>query len=479
MQTSARRAYFEPLMSYGFGLLRLHKVDANGVCLCREGKNCRNPGKHIATRYGWQSVITNLDDLEQHLDDGGSVGLSLWYQDQRIPQSPGRLVVFDCDDQYGEAWLRSKGITSPLTVTGKRGVHIICRMPAHVPELKTDTRTLQSPRIDIKVSGLVVMPWSPDKRLHINGRDVSDDPAAVAAFFGDFTTLMASLPEVDPRVLVPDMTERYPAVTVTTAAPGPTTATPAAPPAPRKRVRFTSTRPATFYPGYAGIPYHVRKNNARTHAERLDPSVAGKQPRNKLLKVAADCIIHYGMSDEDTWQIIQDKFNPRCRDRSGGRYPWRKHEVAWAIEIAHQPGSYSTMDAIRGEVDITKALANEERRNQRSNARKMAALEKDRELDYANIRLFLWTYYEEDDSAALPFAELLDALNRALVFQESSPVSRQRLGKLLKKDGITSEDGVVRGLRVRLCDDPSSCSYTDRYRICPASPCSLSYLGGV
>jgi hypothetical protein len=35
-------------------------------------------------------------------------------------------------------------------------------MPAHVPELKTDTRTLQSPRIDIKVSGLVVTPWSPD-----------------------------------------------------------------------------------------------------------------------------------------------------------------------------------------------------------------------------------------------------------------------------------------------------------------------------
>jgi len=54
-------------------------VDANGVCQCRDGKNCRNPGKHFATRYGWQSVIASVDDVEQHLDDGGSVGLSLWY----------------------------------------------------------------------------------------------------------------------------------------------------------------------------------------------------------------------------------------------------------------------------------------------------------------------------------------------------------------------------------------------------------------
>lgn len=498
MPASARRTYFESMMRHGFTMLRLHKVDADGVCQCRDGKDCRNPGKHFATRYGWQSVIASVDDLEQHLDEGGSVGLSLWYEDQRIPQSPGRLVVFDCDDPYGEAWLRSKGITSPLTVIGRRGVHIICRMPAHVPELKTDTRTLQSPRIDIKVSGLVVAPWSPDKRLCINGQDVSDDPAAIAAFLGDYPRLLAALPEVDPRVLVPNMTERYPqpvtgtplptgtttpstaAAALPTAAAAPVTV-PAPPPAraPRIRVRFSEDRPTTFYPGYAGLPYNRRKNNATTHAGNVDPSIEGKAPRQKLLKVAADCIIHYGMSDQDTWEIIRDTFNPRCRSKDGGRYPWRKDEVAWAIEIAHQPDSYSTLDQIRGPVDISNALAHERARGERANARRLAGQRSARGQDYGNIRSFLGTYYEADATARLPFADLLNAVNRALVFDEQDEVSPQRLGRLLTVDGIESDRGVVSGLKVKLCDDPSLCSNSLLYRVCPAAPCPIYFQGGV
>jgi len=497
MPASARRTYFESMMRHGFTMLRLHKVDSDGVCQCRDGKDCRNPGKHFATRYGWQSVIASVDDLEQHLDEGGSVGLSLWYEDSRIQQSPGRLVVFDCDDPYGEGWLRSKGITSPLTVIGKRGVHIICRMPAHVPELKTDTRTLQSPRIDIKVSGLVVAPWSPDKRLCINGQDVSNDPAAIAAFLGDYQRLLASLPEVDPRDLVPNMTERYPQpVTVTplrtgtttpstaaalpTAAAAPSTV-PAPPPAraPRSRVRFSEDRPTTFYPGYAGLQYNRRKNNATTHAGNLDPSIEGKGPRGKLLKVAADCIIHYGMSDQDTWEIIRDTFNPRCRSKDGSRYPWRKDEAAWAIEIAHQPDSFSTLDQVRGPVDITNALAHERARGERANARRVAGQRSARGQDYGNIRSFIGTYYESDEAARLPFGELLNAVNRALVFDEQDEVSPQRLGRLLAEDGIKSERGVVSGLKVKLCDDPSLCSNSLLYRICPAAPCPIYCQGGV
>jgi hypothetical protein len=480
--------YFESMMRHGFTMLRLHKVDADGVCQCRDGKDCRNPGKHFATRYGWQSVIATVDDLEQHLDEGGSVGMSLWYQDARIPQSPGRLVVFDCDDPYGEAWLRSKGITSPLTVPGKRGVHIICRIPAHVPELKTDTRTLQSPKIDIKTSGLLVTPWSPDKLLSINGQDVSNDPAAIAAFLGDYQNLLASLPEVDPRILVPGMTERNPqpiAATVTVASSPtpsmPAITLPAAPAiaAPRRRIRFTEDPPATFYAGYTGLQYNRRKNNASTHAGNVTPSIEGKGPRLKLLKVAADCIIHYGMSDQDTWEIIRDHFNPRCQDKSGGRYPWRKDEVAWAIEVAHQPDSYSTLDKIRGAVDITNALAQERARGERANARRVAGQVRARERDYDNIRTFLSTYYEADEAARLPFGELRDALNRALVFEDQPEVTKQRLGRLLAADGITSEGGVVSGLVVRLCDAPDTCRNNLRYLACPASPCPIYYQGGV
>lgn len=497
MPASARHTYFESMMRHGFTMLRLHKVDANGVCQCWDGKDCRNPGRHFSTRYGWQSVIANVDDLEQHLDDGGSVGLSLWYQDQRIIQSPGRLVVFDCDEAAAEPWLRSQGISSPLMVYGRRGVHVYCRMPAHVPLLKSDTQTLQNPKLDIKVSGLVLTPWSPDKRLWINGQDVSNDPAAIAAFLGDYQRLLASLPEVDPRVLVPDMTERYPQAvtatpipTVTTtpstaAAALPTAAAPAAVPAtpptraPRRRVKFSEDHPTTFYPDYVGLPYNRRKNNATTHAGNVDPSIEGKSPRQKLLKVAADTILHYGMSDQDTWEIIRDTFNPRCRGKDGGRYPWRKDEVAWAIEIAHQPDSFSTLDQVRGPVDITNALAHERARGERANARRLASQRLERVQDYGNARAFLKTYYEPDATARLPFSELLDAVNRALVFEEQDKVSPQRLGRLLAEDGIQSERGVVSGLKVKLCDDPSLCSNSLLYLVCPAAPCPIYYQGGV
>jgi hypothetical protein len=153
--------------------------------------------------------------------------------------------------------------------------------------------------------------------------------------------------------------------------------------------------------------------------------------------------------------------------------------VAWAIEIAHQPGSYSTLDTIRGEVDITNALAHERARGERANARRVARQASTRRRDYDNIRAFLATYYEPDGAACLPFGELLDAVNRALAFEEQPPVTKQRLGRLLKEEGIPSERGVVMGLKVRLCEEPEECRNTLRYLACPSAPCPLNYQGGV
>lgn len=480
MSSSARRTFYESMMRHGFTMLRLHKVDPFGVCQCREGAACRNPGRHFSTRHGWQSVIKTVDDLEQHLDEGGSVGLSLWYEEQRIPQSPGNLVVFDCDEAAAEPWLRSQGITSPLMVTGRRGVHVYCRMPAGVPLLKTDTRTLRSPKVDIKVSGLVLAPWSPDKRLCIWGQDVTDDPAAIAEFLGDYQRLLANLPEVDPRVIVPGMTERFPPqpIAPTSAPPG---GVPAARPAqpPQRRVRFSEDHPATFYAGYTGLPYNRRKTNAGNHTRVLKPSIVGKDPHARLLKAAADSILHYGMSDQDTWEIIRDRFNPRCRDRDGNRYPWRKHEVAWAIGVTHQPGSYSTLDLIRGEVDISNAVEHERSRGERANARRLAGQARDRSQDYGNVREFLETYYEADDAAVIPFSTLLRAVNRGLAVEAQEPVTRNRLGRLLAEDGIDSERGAVAGLKVRDCIDPYTCENTLRHLSCPVSPCPLNYQRGV
>ena len=480
MPPSARHTFYAAMMHHGFTMLRLHKVDLQGVCQCRQGADCRNPGRHFSTRYGWQSVIKTVDDLERHLDEGGSVGLSLWYEDQRIPQSPGNLVVFDCDEAAAEPWLRSQGITSPLMVTGRRGVHVYCRMPAGVPLLKTDTRTLRSPKIDIKVSGLVLAPWSPDKRLCIWGQDVTDEPDAITEFLGDYQRLLANLPEVDPRVLVPGMTERYPQM-VPSAPAQPPEAAPGAgtTQAHQGRVRFDEDHPATFYAGYTGLPYNRRKTNAANHTRVLKPSIVGKDPRAKLVKAVADCILHYGMSDQDTWEIIRDRFNPRCRDREGSRYPWRKAEVAWAIAVAHQPGSYSTLDLIRGEVDISNAVEHERSRGQRANARRVAGQARERSQDYGNVGQFLEIYYEADDAAVLSFGTLLRAVNRGLAAEGQKPVTSNRLGRLLAADGIASERGVVAGLRVRDCIDPYTCESNLRYTSCPSSPCPLNYQRGV
>lgn len=485
MPITARRAFYESMMAHGFTMLRLHKVDADGVCCCWKKKDCDRPGRHFATSRNWKSVIATVDELEAHMDDGGSVGLSLWYQDGRIPQSPGRLVVFDCDEAAAEPWLRKQGITSPIMVTSKRGVHIYCRMPADVPELKSDTSTLQNPRIDIKVSGLVIAPWSPDKRLHINGQDVSDDPAAILAFLGDYDRLMASLPEVDPRTLVPDMTERYPkalpaarakAATPSLVAAGSSSNLPV-PPAdtePPKRIKFSEEKPVNFYAGYQGLQYNRRKTNAAAHVRKLQPSIPGQKPHDKLVTAVSNCIIHYGMSDQDTWEIIRDYFNPRCRDKQGRRYPWRKDQIAWAIGIAHQEGAYSSLDRIRGEVDISNALAHERARGERANARKKVRDDAAREKDYGYIRLFIGTYYQGDGACCLPFRDLLDAVNKSRELDEQPPVTSQRLGKLLAADGIPSLKGMV-GLKVKVCDDPYTCRNTLRYMVCPATPCSLYY----
>jgi len=192
---------------------------------------------------------------------------------------------------------------------------------------------------------------------------------------------MAALPEVDPRMLVPDMTERYPKIVPTARvklAPSPhvaanTSPNPSSPPAieePPKRVKFSDERPTKFYSGYQGLQYNRRKTNAAAHVRGLLPSIPGKKPHDKLVAAATGCIIHYGMSDQDTWEIIRDFFNPRCKDRQGRRYPWLKDQVAWAIGVAHQEGAYSMLDRIRGEVDISNALAHERARGERANARK-------------------------------------------------------------------------------------------------------------
>lgn len=89
----ARRTYFASLLNLGFTLLKLHKLDDHGDCTCgpwsgtrlkneaarrqyrRDGvvQPCGNPGKH-PIRSAKGSVVSEVEAIEAHLDQGGSIG---------------------------------------------------------------------------------------------------------------------------------------------------------------------------------------------------------------------------------------------------------------------------------------------------------------------------------------------------------------------------------------------------------------------
>lgn len=483
MPITARRCFYENLLKHGFTLIRLYKAtrdhEGNLICACRKGIDCRNQGKHPDSRFQWRSIVTNLDEIEQHLDQGGSIGLGLWfYPKHRTPASPGRLVIFDCDDEYGLPWLREQGITSYWEVHGQRGAHVYCRLPDDVPELKSDTRTLQAPlpKIDIKVSGLVVLPWSPNKVLYLHGRDASNDPAAVDEFFRDFPGLLGALPAIDPRVIAPKMNLRYPVPAPSAKAATPSSiavavaSSPAQAPA-TARVALSATKPLpeAYSPEYAELPYYERKRLGRSHAGKVKPSVQGQEPKKKLLFLVRNLILNYGLSHQDAWLAVRDKFNPRCTAKDGRRYRWLKTDVAHAIEFAVQEGSYSSLsivhvpldrraryaakmagkDVEKVPVDQAAVLVRLKAKGEQANQdRQLAAQERASEI-FASIHTFFQECCELDPNEAAVFSLVHDAACGWMSVRGIQTVSKKRLGMYLRVHGMDTDSvGRVQGLRL-------------------------------
>jgi hypothetical protein len=85
-------------------------------------------------------VVSDVEAVEAHLDEGGSIGLCL--RIKGLPTAPIHLLIWDCDREGAYEWLRSRGITSDLEVYGKRGQHVLALMPRDVPALRSDTSSL-------------------------------------------------------------------------------------------------------------------------------------------------------------------------------------------------------------------------------------------------------------------------------------------------------------------------------------------------
>jgi len=149
--------------------------------------------------------------------------------------------------------------------------------------------------------------------------------------FNSLDGLRSWLPQVDPRTVIPGMRERDhddPVVLDVSADQGqedadegPNTLKPEKRREPPVSLYLSDVQPSegSYHPNYLGFPYHERKRHAGSHAENALPSIPGKDPWGKLVKVVNDCIHHYGMSDKTTWEIVRDRFNPRCMHGDGRR----------------------------------------------------------------------------------------------------------------------------------------------------------------
>lgn len=403
------------------------------------------------------------------IEDGGNVGLSLYFDKPGAFPNPLRFVVFDDDDGTARAWLVQQGITSPWMVMGRRGSHLYALLPDDVPDLVTRQDPFKPcpPKMDVKTSGLVVLPMDNGKFLHVDGQPVTVDTMRLLDRFNTLEGLRTWLPRVDPRTVIPGMKERPLPIFEDPSPEEPIDTDPGKPKRTKKKapvVYLSVVQPETgaFHPNYKDIPYHAREKLARSHAGNVLPSIPGKDPWGKLVKVVNDCIHHYGMSDRTTWEIVRDHFNPRCRHAKGGHYPWRKGDVAEVIRWAHQEGSYSTMRELKKLADPEKLLVRLKKKGLAANARRRERLDSERQRTMLRLSWVLagLGYVEMSaETEALPLPHLG---NGSIEFQQlhqevlskleelgEPSVTPKMLGAWLAAHGLTTAKGLVRRSKTR------------------------------
>lgn len=477
--------FIQLLYRAGLPLLRLWGTDTiNGVVRCRcqrypwnYGKDC-SPGKHLYFSLK-RSVIKSEEDLMAWIEDGGNVGISLGFTKPGAPPSPVRLVVFDDDDGTARAWLAAHGVTSPWTVRGKRGSHVYCIIADGVPDLltKCDYFKPLGPKMDIKVSGLVVLPLDNGKTLEVDGQEVTLENIAFLDRFSSLITIKSWLPVVDPRAVFPLLKERLtePETDKTESVIGAISCISDSKVLHGKNKKtvkaklvsrqFSLAMPdnSTFNSNYKNILYSERKRLCKSHCSRILPSVRTKQPWKKLVKIVNDCIHNYGMSDQTTWELIRDYYNPRCQYEDGSHYPWKRNDVGQAIKWAHAEGAYSTMTQLDGLANPEKNKQRLKKQGQASNARrnKKTAARRAEVLNALLIALAGLGYMRQvaSDDALVPsetlysgsiiFTDLYNQLKNFLSERNDSMPSKKMLGVLLTSLNLETYAGYVRSKRHR------------------------------
>lgn len=139
----------------------------NNVCLCKEGLNCKTPGKHPSINKGFYSATNKVEELQRLLKSRKYPNIGI--RTGKI----SNLIALDIDpknDGYESIKkLKASWPITPTSETGSGGEHRLFTYPINLI-VKSTTDLL--PGVDIRAEGgYIVAPPS----LHVSGRRYSWD----------------------------------------------------------------------------------------------------------------------------------------------------------------------------------------------------------------------------------------------------------------------------------------------------------------
>jgi hypothetical protein len=140
-------------------LYPVYAVDAEGVCTCRKGAACPDPGKHPTTPHGFNDASSNPKRIMEMFSrwPGGNVGLRTGKGSGTViidvdPRDGGMETLRRLQSEYGRLPATS------LHATGGGGYHYALRYPEGVTEVPS--RTI-GPGVEVKAEGAgIVLPPS-------------------------------------------------------------------------------------------------------------------------------------------------------------------------------------------------------------------------------------------------------------------------------------------------------------------------------
>jgi putative DNA primase/helicase len=149
--------FLETYLQMGWPIFPIYEINSSGVCSCRNGSDCENPGKHPRTRHGLNDATTDVNQI------------ALW--DQMYPScnwglrcgKPSGIVVIDIDTKGNgyetfERYEDQAGMLPPTmrSKTGGGGVHLVFRT---LPGVRVTSRVGWMPGVDIRADGgYIVLP---------------------------------------------------------------------------------------------------------------------------------------------------------------------------------------------------------------------------------------------------------------------------------------------------------------------------------